>query len=105
MSDAQTDSARDRRRMENYETFLEYVPVYVASPSPETKAELLRRAKETDDVPRGYQSGSTSLVAAMSDDRLERLVTRDEKEWQEFLQGHVNSPHYPKLLAVSPFAP
>lgn len=103
MSDAHSDIARDKERLELHNKFLEQLVVYLKDRSPENLAELQLRAKATDDIPRGFRDGSTRLVAIFNDARLGKLVEKDSEEWELLLEVYREAPTYRELLALSPF--
>jgi sugar diacid utilization regulator len=104
MSDGHTNIRRDQQRSERYDLFLEQLAAYLTEPSDTNRAELMARAKATDEIPRGYRTGRTALESTLTDERLTRLVEKDETEWKFLLDSHQEAPAYQLLVKLSPFA-
>lgn len=103
MSDASTDIKRDMDRDRCYTLFNEQLVTYLKDPSEDNLAELQLRAKNTDEIPRGYRDGQTSLLSIFTEDLLARLVAKDPEEWKALMGGDINADIGPELRALSPF--
>jgi hypothetical protein len=97
MSDALTDIRRDQVRAECYESFLAAIADYFENPSSEAEAKVRDAAQKTDEVPRGYHHGPTSLCSIFDNGMWTRLTTKESSMVNKFLDGHKESPHFPRL--------
>lgn len=103
MSDAQTDIEHDRVRGQCFELFFEALALYLGSPTSENLVGLKARAKAVDDILRGFFSGRTDIVSALTPEYLKALQNKQGAAWNTLLQGCKGSSAYKKLVALSPF--
>jgi len=103
MSDALTDIARDQRRAENLEKFLELLAKYIENPKRKTRVAVLAAATATDEVRGGYWGASTDIVKDL-EAKIALLLTGERTEWARILSLAERTHAYRRLKALSPFA-
>jgi HPt (histidine-containing phosphotransfer) domain-containing protein len=83
MSDALSDSARDRQRTEDSREMWQAFGAFAEAPSAERKQAVLEDAKAVDSINGGYRGGRTSR-ASRTAHRIEGIERGDPGTWARF---------------------
>lgn len=100
MSDAHTDIARDEKRIQAIECYLDTLFDYLTAN--QTIDQLIAAAEKSDAIRRGYHSGRTNFTGEKHKELVDKLAASDQEAWRLFLSRIKDQNLHQKFKAISP---
>lgn len=100
MSDAHTDIARDNKRVEAAESYLNVLFDYLIGE--QTEKQLMEAARQSDEIKRGYHYGRTNFTSPEHVNLVEKLSSSEEEAWEIFLSRITDETLRGKFRTISP---